>query len=354
MKLRWPTRPTVGRLPHVEVVVPCYNYGHYLPAAVEAIVRQPHVTTQVTILDDKSTDDSAEVAERLAAQHDNVRLIRNEVNLGAVPTFNKGVSQADSDYVVLISSDDQLAPGALGRATALMEAHPSIGLVYGKTQKFLTDPVRRPTRPAVTWTTWDGDDWIRMQLRRAWSNIASPEAVVRTSVQHEVGPYDEDLPFTHDALMWLKIAAVADVGHVNGVDQAYYRRHPSSMSMQVGLARDAWERWRAYDRFLSSWGNRDAAERLHPHVRRRLADEVLLTALLLGEESPLSDEAFEEAFDTARRIDRHVVERARWADLEALRAGRPAEGLSAHARAAVRAAAVRARWPRWHRYRYFG
>lgn len=354
MKVRWPSRPTVGRLPHVEVVVPCYNYGHYLPGAVEAIVRQPGVTTTVTILDDKSTDDSAEVAERLTEQHPNVRLIRNEQNLGAVPTFNKGVSQADSDYVVLISSDDQLAPGALGRATALMETHPSIGLVYGKTQKFLTDPVPRPTRPAVTWTTWDGDDWIRMQLRRSWSNIASPEAVVRTSVQHEVGPYDEDLPFTHDALMWLKIAAVADVGHVNGVDQAYYRRHPSSMSMQVGLARDAWERWRAYDRFLSSWPNRASAERLHPHVRRRLADEVLLTALLLGAESPLTDEAFDEAFDTARRIDPEVVGRAQWSDLEALRDGRPAEGLPAHARAAARTAALKSRWQRWHRYRYFG
>src|SRR6476619_1973521 len=99
MKLSRFVQLPVGATPHVEVVVPCYNYGHYLPQCVESILRQAGVRTTVTIVDDASTDDSALVAERLASAHQGVRLIRNETNLGHIRTYNVGLREADSDYV---------------------------------------------------------------------------------------------------------------------------------------------------------------------------------------------------------------------------------------------------------------
>ncbi len=348
MRLSRPVQPS--RLPHIEVVVPCYNYGRFLPGCVESIVGQAGVTTTVTIVNDASTDDSGEIADRLADQHANVKVLHNNPNLGMIGTFNRGLAQVDSDYLLLISADDLVAPGALGRACGLMEANPGVGLVYGRVQKFATEPVARRPLPTETWSTWKGDDWIDMQLRRAWNNISSPEAVVRTSVQHAVGYYDPGLRHTLDVEMWLRIAAVSDVGHVNGVDQAYYRRQAGSYSTQFSFLQDIEERWKAYDQFLTNWANHADAARLRPIVRRRLADEALFDLLVVAEHGGADRDTIDSALEIASRIDSTVTERGQWADVRTLRAG----GAPSGGRSLLREAARRAKWQRWHRFRYFG
>ena len=52
------------------------------------------------------------------------------------------LAKVTGDYVVLLSADDLLAPGSLSRATALMEAHPSIGFAYGHVETFSVEPPR--------------------------------------------------------------------------------------------------------------------------------------------------------------------------------------------------------------------
>ncbi len=352
MKVTWPRSVTSGRRPHVEVVVPCHNYGHFLPVCVDSIVSQPGVTTTVTIVDDTSTDNSAEVAERLTERYSGVQLIRNETNLGAWRTFNVGLRQADSDYVVLISADDLLAPGALERATTLMEANPGVGLVYGHAQKFTTKPALKRATPAVSWTTWLGEQWIGMQLGRSWNNIASPEAVVRTSVHHEVGYYDPALAHTADVEMWLRIAAVCDVGHINGIDQAYYRRQQVSHSTQFSMYQDIGERWTAYSQFLAGWSKTEHAARYRPLVQRRLSRSALFLLLLQLEHGEDADAM--GVLDLAHSIDPEITDSDLWRDAEARLRGEAPGGIGGALRAAVRDLAHGARWYSWYRWRYFG
>lgn len=353
MKLTWPKAISDGRMPHVEVVVPCHNYGHYLPGCIDSIVNQPGVTTTVTIVDDTSTDDSAAVAERLAERYRQVRLIRNETNLGAWRTFNVGLRQADSDYVVLISADDLLAPGALGRATALMENNPTVGLVYGHAQKFASQPVLKRPMPTTSWTTWRGDRWIGMQLSRSWSNIASPEAVVRTRVHHEVGYYDPGLAHTADVEMWLRLAAVSDVGHINGVDQAYYRRQQVSHSARFSMYQDIDERWSAYSQFLTNWSDSDSSAKYRPIVRRRLSRSALFLLLQQLDHDDVDPET-EAVLELAARIDPDVVTTDLWSDVQARVQHKSPAGLAGSVRTAARALAHRTRWHSWYRWRYFG
>ena len=120
------------RRPTVSVVVPCYRYGHFLPECVGSILDQEGVDVRVLVIDDASPDDSAQAARRLAAADARVEVRVHEVNRGHIATYNEGLLDwADGDYSVLISADDVLAPGALARATAVLEEHPEIGFVYG-------------------------------------------------------------------------------------------------------------------------------------------------------------------------------------------------------------------------------
>lgn len=272
-----PSKSTVRNLPHVTIVIPCYKYGHFLESCVMSVITQKGVNTSVHIIDDASPDDSFEKAQELAKRFDNVCAERNEKNLGHIATYNKGLSQVESEYVVLLSADDMLAPGALQRATQLMEKHPDVGLVYGHPQTFKTAPHGKKAR-FVTWTIWDGQEWINRQFKRGLSIIYSPEAVVRTSVHHQVGYYSPELPHSGDLELWLRIADVAKVARINGADQAYRRTHEKSMMNTdfAGILTDLSERQKAYESFMES---SSAAPQLRLRrekiMRKRLAEEAL-------------------------------------------------------------------------------
>jgi glycosyltransferase involved in cell wall biosynthesis len=265
------------RQPEVRVVVPCYNYGRYLGACVASLLSQEGVSVRVHILDDASTDGSDKVAAAIADRDARVQVTLHAANRGHIATYNEGLAATDSDYVVLLSADDMLAPGALARATTLMDTFPSVGLVYGHPQAFETEPAAETGR-LRNWSVWQGERWIAAQCRRGLSIISSPEAVVRTSVQHQVGYYRPELPHSGDLEMWLRIADVAGVGRINGVDQAYRRVHPASM-MSTGygtLQADLEERIKAYDSFFSGSALGDTRIRQLGRVaKRRMAAEAL-------------------------------------------------------------------------------
>lgn len=253
MKLQVDRSSPRGRIPTVRVVVPCYNYGRYLPDCVGSVLSQEGVAVEVVVIDDASTDDSADVARALARADDRVSVIVHEQNRGHIRTYNEGLSTATTDYLVLLSADDMLAPGALGRATRVMEQNPNVGLVYGRPENFVDAPPEAGRRRAGR-TIWPGRRWIGHQFRRGLGIIFSPEAVVRTSVHREAGWYRETLPHSGDLEMWLRIADLADVARVRGPAQAYRRVHAASM-MQTSFAApvaDLEERVRAYESFLST------------------------------------------------------------------------------------------------------
>jgi glycosyltransferase involved in cell wall biosynthesis len=345
-----------ARAPLVTVVVPCYNYGHFLPDCVESIVSQPGVTTDVLIVDDASPDGSAVVAAELAERVPGVRFVGHPTNLGHIATYNEALATVDSDYVVLLSADDLLAPGSLGRATALMEDNPAVGLAYGNPQLFVDRPVERPSRHFGS-SIWDGDRWIAWQFRRGLSLIYSAEAVVRTSVHHTAGYYRPELPHSGDLEMWLRIAAISDVGRVNGPDQAYRREHPASMmhTHYATVVADLRRRDDAYESFLATAGaDMPDAARLRRTVRRRMSHEALEWAV--GAVGHVPADEITDAVDFARELSPDYATLRVWREFDRIAASvgsAPTVGdrLGARFDASARGISNSLHWRRW---RYFG
>jgi glycosyltransferase involved in cell wall biosynthesis len=220
----------------VSVVIPCYRYGHFLADCVRSVLdEQPGVDVRVLIIDDASPDDSAARARELAAADPRISVHVHEANRGHIATYNEGLLEwADGDYCVLLSADDRLTPGALVRATALLDANPSVGFAYGHPLTFQDGAALPPARGADwqhgQWAVRPGMWWLQRRFRTAEGCITSPEVVMRTSIQHRIGGYDPALPHSGDIEMWMRAAAVSDVGHIRRADQAYYRRHGQNMS----------------------------------------------------------------------------------------------------------------------------
>jgi GT2 family glycosyltransferase len=263
------------------VIVPCFNYGHFLDGCLRSVLSQQGVSVRVLVIDDRSTDDSARVAARLCASDERVELRTHRVNAGLIATANEGLAWADGDHVVLLSADDLLVPGALWRAATVMARNPGVGLVYGRP---LLAPEGRPLPTASgRWrgtTIWRGDEWIRIRCRTAHSAMSSPEVVVRNSVQRAVGGYDPVCHHTSDVNMWLRVAAVAEVAYIRGVPQAIYRVHGTSMSRNQGSPLVGLEQRRnAFDVLSAGAGGRLAdGNQLVMRARRALARQALWRA----------------------------------------------------------------------------
>jgi len=240
--------------PTVSVIVPCYNYGSVLPGCVDSVLGQAGVDVQVLIVDDCSADDSASIAAALAARDGRIAFRHHTSNQGLIATANEGLQWALGDFVVLLSADDLLAPGALQRAATVMQRHPGVGMAYGRAPYWdgasaLPDTSARWRRTDV----WKGEDWIGTRCRSAQNCISSPEVVVRNSVQRAVGGYDPGCYHASDLNMWLRIAAVSDIAYLRGATQAIYRVHADSMLRSADTPMvDLVERRKAFDAFFAT------------------------------------------------------------------------------------------------------
>lgn len=265
----------------VSVIVPCYGYAHLLDGCVASVLSQEGVEVEVLILDDCSPDHSAEVAAALARADARVQVRSHRENRGLIATANEGLAWARGEYVLLLSADDLLVPGALRRAVGAMQANPAVGLVYGRALYAHEDrPLPRAGGRWRATAVWRGQDWIERRCRSACNCISSPEAVVRASVQRAVGGYDPRCHHASDLNMWLRIAAVSDVAHIRGVPQAIYRVHADSMlRSQRDPVLELRERRLAFERFLQAdRAILPQASRLRATVSRALARQALWQA----------------------------------------------------------------------------
>jgi hypothetical protein len=148
-------------------------------------------------------------------------------------------------------------------------------MVYGRRIRLLGTSLPEPQLTGRGWTIWSGREWLGLVCRLGTNVVASPEVILRTQVQQEIGPYRPDLPYSSDLEMWLRAATVAGVGRLNGVDQAYYREHPGSLSQsQVYIVplRDLVARRAA---FLVGLDGFPGGETLRDRALRSIAGEAL-------------------------------------------------------------------------------
>lgn len=114
--------------PLISVGIPVFNGENYIRECVGSVLRQTEDNFELVIVDNCSTDRTLEV---LAGYNDGrIRIIRNELNLGATRNFNRCAESAYGKYFVLLPHDDMLMPTMLETFSSALEADPEIGLAY--------------------------------------------------------------------------------------------------------------------------------------------------------------------------------------------------------------------------------
>jgi glycosyltransferase involved in cell wall biosynthesis len=121
--------------PLVSIVTPMYNGAEYLAECIESVLAQTYQNWQYTIVDNRSTDDSAAIVRRYAARDPRIRVHTNAEFLPVIANHNAALRQIspDSKYCKVVFADDWIFPECLEKMVGLAEANPSVGLVgaYG-------------------------------------------------------------------------------------------------------------------------------------------------------------------------------------------------------------------------------
>jgi glycosyltransferase involved in cell wall biosynthesis len=120
----------------VSVIIPCYNYGRYLPEAVASVAAQTLGDLEIIIVDDGSTDETAEVIAGLVDPR--VR-IRRTSNRGISAARNAGLDMARGEFIAFLDADDYWEPTKLERQVAIMDAEPEVTLVFTDFRRFSAD-----------------------------------------------------------------------------------------------------------------------------------------------------------------------------------------------------------------------
>ncbi|MGB6691512.1 MAG: glycosyltransferase [Terracidiphilus sp.] len=201
--------------PLVSLVIPCYKHAHFLSECVTSILAQTHQNFEILIMDNCSPDNTPEVARSF---HDpRVRYFRNEVNIGHVRNFNKGIMMSRGKFVCLVPADDYLRnPDVLDRFVKILDRNPHVGYVFSRAFE-----VQGTKEIGIAhWTDcgnrdriWNGSTFLKRLIKSDCIVMAS--AMVRKECFDKIALLSVDLPHACDWYLWCLFALHYQVAYVS-------------------------------------------------------------------------------------------------------------------------------------------
>jgi len=209
---------TPGSRPFVSVVTPFYNTREYLGECIESVLRQTYENWEYLLVDNHSTDGSAELAGRYASRFPGkIRLIRTSSFLSQVQNYNFALTRIspDSQYCKMVQADDWLFPDCIQAMVQVAEAHPTVGIVaaYQLEDEIRLDGLPYPS-PEVS-----GRDASRLYFLKDKYLFGSPtSSLIRSEAIRSRRPfYDERHAPFEDGHVCFDLLNAWDFGFVHQV-----------------------------------------------------------------------------------------------------------------------------------------
>lgn len=199
--------------PQVSVIIPAYNCAAYLPAALNSVLSQSYQPKEVIVVDDGSTDQTADIAR----SHSGVICI-SQPNGGLSNARNTGISAAKGEYIALLDADDIWTPEILAEQMKMIASHPDVGFLFGDAQRFSDNGwIEEPLfQKYGLGADHFGHDYLVLDpvpklLRMNFISVGA--VIVRKQWLVEAGLFDETLRRVEDWDMWLRVALTHPIAY---------------------------------------------------------------------------------------------------------------------------------------------
>lgn len=193
---------------YFSIVIPLYNKQNAIAATLQSVLKQTYTNYEVIVVDDGSTDESANVAESTLSSFNfsdlAFRIIRKK-NGGVCSARNRGIQEARYEYIALLDGDDQWHEDYLAEQVRLIKDFPKAQMwginfaemSHGKLVRTLPTGLPEGYRGYVK-------NYFRMHGRIS-DLFCSSSVVIRSEVFESVGYFDERLKYAEDLDMWFRI-----------------------------------------------------------------------------------------------------------------------------------------------------
>ena len=207
------------------VLMPVYNGMRYLREAIDSILKQTFEDFEFLIVDDASTDESANVV--LSYSDDRIRFVQNESNVGQVRCQNIGLGLARGRYIARLDQDDSSLSTRLERQVAVMDSDPRLAVVGTWMSK--VDEHGHETG-LLLGKVDDYADYLFTSLTNSLP-LYHPSVMFRRDAVMNVNGYDETLPYCEDQDLWRRLLLVGYRARVIPEPLTRYRIHVGQQSV---------------------------------------------------------------------------------------------------------------------------
>jgi glycosyltransferase involved in cell wall biosynthesis len=238
-------------VPRITVITPAYNVGRYIGEAMDSVLAQSFVDFEYLVVDDGSTDNTADVIGQRAKTDPRVRHVSSD-HLGACHARNAGIAEAKGELIAFLDGDDRWHPGFLQEQLSLLEsAGPRVAAVFARS-RVMSENGRVYQ---ILWQRagrYDFDDMLVCSCPpRTGSSL-----LIRKRAFELAGLFDESLESAQDLDMWLRIQHDSGMPYFVGS-----RKYLLDIRVRAGaISRDHKKRFVALDQLVATYG---------PEMRRR-------------------------------------------------------------------------------------
>lgn len=197
--------------PKVSVLMPAYNSEKYISEAIESILNQTYKDFEFIIINDGSTDKTANIIKEYAGKDKRIKFINHKKNTGISKTRNDLLKMAKGEYLAYLDSDDIAINTRLKKQVKFLEKHTDIGVVGGSFQCFgeVNVIVKHPEK--ITFFSL---------LQQCC--IANPTVLIRKSVLTKNNiTYNQDYKTSEDYELWSRLVLVTKIQNIPDVLTKY-------------------------------------------------------------------------------------------------------------------------------------
>jgi len=239
----------------ISVIIPTYNRAVDIEQAIQSVLGQTYPPHEIIVVDDHSSDDTAEVLESYA---DKIIIINNKENRGVSYSRNMGIKAATGDWVAFLDSDDRWDKDKLNAQKNYHENNPELQISQCD-EIWIRNGVR--VNPMAKHAKVGG--WIfEACIPRC---IVSPSAVIiHKDIFQDVGLFDPELMACEDYDLWLRIAPFYQIGYLDEKLVTRYGGHEDQLSKKY---------W-GMDRFRITAMEKQLSSKLKPQWKTTLLKEL--------------------------------------------------------------------------------
>lgn len=214
--------------PLVSVVVISYNCAEHVGHAIHSVLNQTWRRLELIVVDDGSTDATADVVRRISDPR--MRYVRQD-NKGPNAARNEGIRHARGEFIAFLDCDDWWLPAKLEKQIAKAAGHPEIGLVYSLAIRVDASGTEGDRFDSIV----EGRVLDRLLLGNCIAGSASSAVVARRAIE-TVGTFDESLHFAEDWEYWIRVASQFAIACVPDFD-VYLLNRPGSQGKNATATR---------------------------------------------------------------------------------------------------------------------